>query len=178
MTTRIVLAPYGRRGLKGDPGPAGGDNPAAPTTDALKAARYLAALKVSTGDAISSSSVDVRYHVELPDFPSTSNRMFLLEVFGSTLETGTAHGYIIDTVFGGYYSNSGTLSRLQTYDRSGGTRPMGAYKHSTSGNLVIWFEAGNYYTTFDVRGKRVGNGTTVGQSMTGLVHVTETGVTL
>jgi len=180
MEKRVVTAPYGRRGLKGDVGPDGvpGDtNPPAPTTDILKAAHYLAAVKVTTGDSLVSTSLDVRYHVELPDFPNTAANQFLLEIFGGTLETATTHGFIIDCVFGGYDFN-GTLTRIKTYDRAGELRPMGVYIHSTTGNLVIWFDAGNYYTTFRVDGKRVGNGTTVGQAMNGIVHVTETGIEL
>ena len=113
----------------------------------------------------------------MPDFISTGGRTFYLEVTGTTLENYTTHKKTIKSIFSGYAFN-GDVNRLEHYDVTGGSRPMGAYTHSTNGTLVIWFEAGNQFTTFDVRGKRVGNGTHVGQSMNGIVHVTETGVTL
>lgn len=182
MTTRrtpIILA-RGRRGVAGATGATGapGDtNPGSPSTDILRAAWYLAAIKVTTGDSISTVNPDVRYHVELPDFINTGGRMFYLETTGLTLESTTAYAKTIKSIFSGYVFN-GVLSRLEHYDITQTSRPMGAYMHSVTGNLVIWFEAGNSFTTFDVRGKRVGNGTHVGQSMNGIISVTETGVTL
>lgn len=178
--TRIISRRRrGLTGIQGAQGNPGDTNPPAPTTDVLSAARYLSALKVTTGDALATSSVDIRYHIELPDFASTKTGNFLIEIFGSTLETTTAHGFVIDLVYGGYcFAGNSVITRAKYYDRTGDARPVGAYFHSTTNNLVLWFDAGNFFTTFDVRGKRVGNGTTAGQSINGILHFTETGVTL